>query len=104
LTGSYKIAPDPSGSSYTKETCNDLCKQTTDCANFYLGKADREGRCGLYRKGCGITSSSNWDFYEVFDATEMSNCKMYKNILVTTNTDKITCQNDICDVRVIDGS
>ena len=42
------------------------------------------------------------NYYEIFDSTDMGNCKMVQHKLVTANSDKISCvDEEICDsIRV----
>ena len=45
-----------------------------------------------------MSYSLNKDYYEIFDAVDMANCKMVYHKLVTANSDKISCvDEELCD-------
>ena len=51
------------------------------------------------------TASSVFDYYEIFDSSDMGNCKMVQHKLVTSNADKITCvEEELCDTIQVDVS
>ena len=89
----------------TVDECNDLCVKTPGCTTFVLKiHISLVGECLLHSAGCSYTISSvgstttSYNFYEKFDAIELSDCKMASHILVSNNGGKIVCENEeLCD-------
>ena len=67
---------------------------TTDCNNFIFRDG---GGCFLLKQGISLKESLGHYYYEKLDNTDMSNCKMVKYELVTTDTAKIECGNAECN-------
>jgi hypothetical protein len=94
----YKVAFF-TGDEYNVATCNDKCKTTKGCETFQVFiKSGKTSGCALMKYGSGRALVDGFNYYEKFDSTDMTSCKMAKHVLTSNSGTKIKCQNSkTCD-------